>query len=436
MNYQEAMNYLEQVSHYESTMGLEAIRELLNRLNNPQDKLSYIHVTGTNGKGSTSAYISYILAEAGYKVGRYSSPAVFTYWERIQITDQYKTAMISETSVSRNVAKIKIAADSMVIDGLKHPSIFEIETVLAFLEFVEQDCNIVVLEVGLGGRLDATNIIKNTVCAVFTSISKDHTQYLGDTLEQIAYEKAGIMKANCMVVSYDQVEAVKHVLEKVAYQKQAKLSYADFSKISHVSHNIDGITMDYDKFIGITTKLLGEHQVNNVAVAIKTAMVLQEAGYPITDEMIYSGIQKTVWSGRLEIIHLNPVYLIDGAHNEAAALSLANSIRIYFKDKRIRFIIGVLADKEYDKILAHTSNLAYDIYTITPDTIRALDSWKLAEIAKRYNENVIDAKTVEEAIKQIKDTELPEDVIISFGSLSFLSEVVKSVNQCYNADNS
>ena len=433
IDYKSAMKYLETVSQYGSELGLETIKELLKRIDNPQDKLSYIHVAGTNGKGSTAAYISFILAQARYKVGRYSSPAVFSYWERIQITDAKSTKMISNDSIVKHLNIIKEAADSMLVEGLHHPTIFEIETALAFLEFLDQDCNIVVLEVGLGGRLDATNVISNVVCSVITSISMDHTQFLGDTLAKIAYEKAGIIKDGCPVVSYQQVDEVREVINQQASLKQTNVTYADFSKITNITHTVDGISMDYGVLNEIKTTLLGDYQVENAAVAIETALLLQKVGYPITTYHIYKGIQKTTWSGRLEVIHKDPIILIDGAHNEAAAGSLRKSIELYFHGRRIYYIVGVLADKDYESILSNSADLAYEIITITPDNPRALSSDELALVASKYCNKVTNAHNVEKAFQLVKENTTKEDVIIAFGSLSYLGEVVNVVNQCYNA---
>jgi folylpolyglutamate synthase/dihydrofolate synthase len=422
LNFQDAMNYVNEISKYGSVLGLESLTELLSRLNNPQDRLQFIHIAGTNGKGSTAAYISSILSEAGYRVGRYISPTVFEYRERIQIS-QSKTEYITEKAVISHLNKIKKAMDSMEEDGLAHPTIFEVETAMAFLEFVEQACDIVVLEVGMGGRLDATNVIRNTVCAVLTAISMDHMQFLGDTLVKIANEKAGIIKDGCTVISYDQEIEARIVIENRCMEKNAVRTMLDFQNISNEVHTLEGITFDYGRFHNIQTKLLGGYQVKNASVAIETALALQTLGYEISDQSIIEGIKKTEWRARFEIIQTSPYFVVDGAHNEAAAKELRNSIVKYFPDRKVYYIMGVLADKDYESILANTGDLAYMILTITPNNFRGLESAELAEHAKKYCNRIYDAKTIPNAMKKVKELAAADDVILAFGSLSYLGEI-------------
>jgi dihydrofolate synthase / folylpolyglutamate synthase len=426
MTYAEAVSFLETAKQYGSVLGLDNMRTLLKRLGNPENKLKFIHIAGTNGKGSTAAYISNILAEAGYLVGRYISPSVFHEWENIQITGK-ETVYITESDIQSGVQIIKEVCDSMVDEGLPHPTLFEIETALSFLYFVQKQCDLVVLEVGLGGRLDATNVIETTLCAVITSISMDHMHILGDSLEQIAYEKAGIIKKNIPVISYDQEPEARKVIESVCKEKNAFLTSADFGAIKIKTQNINETVFIYENEEEFRIKLLGENQVKNAVVAIMTVKKLNELNYKISPEQIHKGLYKTAWRGRFELIKTDPIFMIDGAHNEDAAISLAENIKLYFPGKKIQFIMGVLADKDYDSVLRHTGILAEKIITITPNNPRALESDKLSESAKRYCKQVVDAKTVKKAVQLAYETADKKDVIIAFGSLSYLKEIYEEL---------
>lgn len=432
MTYEEALEYIDSTIQYGSDLGLENIRELLHRVGDPQKKLRFVHLAGTNGKGSTAAYLSTILAESGYKVGRYISPVIFEYRERIQITQKndgnIATTYIPEEKVTYYLTLLKEAGESMLMDGLHHPTTFEIETAMTFLYLKDEKCQIVVLETGLGGRLDATNVVDTTICSVFTSISMDHMQFLGDTIEKIATEKAGIIKDNIPVVSYDQVDEARKVLEKHAKQHHCTFREADFTKIREIHHKLTGIHFSYKNYEGLHVKLLGENQVMNAVVAIETCEVLNEQGYDITENSIRKGLKETIWPGRFEIINTQPIFVVDGAHNEDAARSLQKSIELYFKGKRLIFIMGVFADKEYEKVIKLTCNYADTIITIETDNQRALSSKKLAEVIGLYHPNVIDGQRISEAIPKAMSLSQEEDVIIAFGSLSFLGEIYRYFN--------
>lgn len=446
MEYKEALEYINETKKIGSVLGLANITELLNRLENPQNKLKFVHIAGTNGKGSTSAYISSILTAAGYTVGRYISPVVFDYRESIQFSrfnedkdkdkdkskevnqtdggiDKQKTTYISEDAIARHITAIQKVTESMVNDGLDHPTPFEIETTMAFLCFLEEKCDIVVLETGLGGRLDATNVITTTICAVITEIGMDHMQFLGDTIEKIAFEKAGIIKRNVPVASYDHVKEVKEVINRVATMCNSKVVCADFTIINNPVHRLDGIVFDYCEYKNIKTKLIGENQIKNAVVAIEAIKHLKEIGYSITEDNIRLGILSARWAGRFEVINKDPIVVVDGAHNESAAISLARSIELYFSGKKLIFIMGVLADKDYESIIKHTVYLAHTVITITPDNERALSSHELALTVKRYHSNVIDKSNIKDALSTAVKLAEDEDVIISFGSLSYLGHI-------------
>jgi dihydrofolate synthase/folylpolyglutamate synthase len=432
MTYEEAINYLNETAQYGSDLSLDKIRHLLSILGNPQNDLNFIHLAGTNGKGSTAAYISTILAEANYKVGRYISPVIFEYCERIQISeknhDKVKNRYISKESVAKYMSILKEANDSMLEQGLEHPTTFEIETAMTFLYLRDENCDIVVLETGLGGRLDATNVITTTMICVMTSISMDHMQYLGDTIEKITEEKAGIIKPNSVVVSYDQCIKAREVLERRCKEYSNPLIFADFNKLSDIKHDLTGITFSYKNYKNLKIKLLGENQVKNAVTAIETIEIIKEKGYLVSEDALRKGLFNTVWRGRFDIINEHPLFIVDGAHNEDAARSLQKSMELYFKNKRMIFIIGVFADKEYEKVLSLTYSYAETILTIDTDNPRALPSGQLAEEARKYHSNVIDAKKVNHAIDLALNMAYEDDVIVAFGSLSFLNQIYEYFN--------
>lgn len=433
MNYEEARSFIHESNQYGIVPGLQTITELLNRLGNPQDQLKIIHVAGTNGKGSTSAFIASILMSAGYRVGRYVSPAVFSYREIIQIDDRQTSEMnyITKEGICEAIAKIQPICGEMLRDGFAHPTSFEIETAMAFTYLAQEKVDFAIIEVGMGGRLDATNVIEHPICSVITPISMDHMQFLGNTLEQIAAEKAGIIKTNVPAVTGKQKPEVLRVLEKTCQEKGSKLYISDFDKVSRSNFSPDGTTFTLETKAGnrdYRLKVLGEYQVENAILAIKAAEVIKQLGYPLHEDAIISGLSNMQWRGRFEVVAKAPYMVIDGAHNEAAALVLRKSIEAYFTNRRIIYIIGVLADKEYRKILDILAPLAEVIITVTPNNKRALSSKELAKEAERFGKWVIDAGTTDCAVKTAYSEAGKEDVIVAFGSLSYLGDLVNSLS--------
>ena len=437
MTYKEARNFIEQSKKYGSKLGLETVTELLFRLGNPQDKLKLIHVAGTNGKGSTTAFLTTILAENGYKAGRYISPAVFSYREIIQIScdvnGKVNTENIKKESLCAAITLIKAVCEAMVREGLAHPTSFEIETAMAMLYFLQEQVDIAVIEAGLGGRLDATNVIKNPLCCIITSVSLDHMQYLGDTLEAIAAEKAGIIKEGRPLISSNRPPEVLRVLEEICNRKNAPFLSVDNSEAVIMESSAQGSVFCYhDEFWKI--KLPGMHQLTNALLAIRAVEVLKESGFKITREGIRNGLAKTIWNGRFEVISKEPYFVIDGAHNEEAANRLTEAIQRYFNGKRLIYILGVFADKDYHSILRITAPLAGVILTISPENSRALPSEVLAEEARKYCSEVIDVKTVRYAVETAYRLAAKDDVILAFGSLSFLGEIKSVIDKKVQTD--
>jgi dihydrofolate synthase/folylpolyglutamate synthase len=419
MTYEEAREFIDQSNQYGSVLGLDTITNLLDRLGNPQEQLKVIHVAGTNGKGSTTAFIAAILSASGYRVGRYISPALFSYRERIQIASDY----ITEEGVCDAITVIQPICEAMVREGFAHPTSFEIETAMAMLYFHWQQVDFAVIEVGLGGRLDATNVVSNPICCVITSISMDHMQFLGDSLEKITKEKAGIIKKGAPVVTVNKSPEVLFVLKQTCNDVGTSIVVANTEEVSPTEFSPEGTTFRYlDQ--EYTIPLLGLHQIENAILAIETARILRQCGYPINEKAIKIGLQEAKWRGRFEILRRKPYVIMDGAHNEDAALQLKESIQLYFANRRIIFIMGVFADKNYRRILEITAPLAQVILTITPSNTRALNSTQLANEAKQYGSaTVIDAGTIQQALTRAYEEATEEDVIIAFGSLSFLGEL-------------
>lgn len=435
MTYKEARVYLDKVSKYGSVLGLDTIRELLHELGDPQKDLKFIHIAGTNGKGSVLAYTSTILSEAGYKVGKYVSPTVISYLERIQVNGQW----ISEDAFARLTKKIQEAIARMAAAGKGSPTVFEAETAIAFLYYKEQNCDFVVLECGLGGSLDATNIIDNTTCAVFTSISLDHLGVIGNTLEEIAENKAGIIKPGCTVISAPQSPQVKNILTKRAQSLECPIYFADKKHTNIIKENYDGQTFTYKDDMVFNCPLAGKFQITNAITTLEIMHVLPLIGYPVPKEAIQNGLKKTVWPGRFTCVYNQPLFFIDGAHNEAAAQSLRESIETYFPGKRPIYIMGVFKDKEYEKIAAIMAPLSKAIHTVTlPDKGRSLPADILTKTVRKYAASDVDIRTeqsIETAVKNVLEEAQENDIIVAFGSLSYLeqiSEVVRALLNCNN----
>ena len=426
MNYKEARVYLDEVSKYGSVLGLESMRELLHRLGDPQNDLKFIHISGTNGKGSVLAYLSTILTGAGYRTGRYISPTLFSYRERIQVDGEY----IEKESLACHVTAIAAAAEDMQKAGLPSPTVFEIETALAFLYFKEKRCDIVTLEVGCGGLLDATNVITTTLMEVIASISMDHTDLLGDTLAKIAAQKAGIIKSDTMVVSAQQKSEAAQVIEDTCKEQHCTLQMVDESKISNVHYGAEGQTFSYKTWENVAISLAGSYQIKNAALALEGVEALRKLGYALSDQQVREGLLHTAWRGRFTTLRRDPTVIIDGAHNPAAALELKESLERYFPGKTLYFVMGMFKDKDYAQVIDLTAPLARHIITVeTPGNPRAMPARELAEAVARVNPSVEWADSVAHGVEKALAMAGKEDAVIVFGSLSFLGEAADAVNE-------
>lgn len=424
MNYNEALKYIHESHKFGIRLGLDNIKKLLELLDNPQDKLKIIHIAGTNGKGSTCSFISTILKEGGYKVGLYTSPFLETFTERIRVNGDN----IPEDEVGNIVSLIKEKIEVMVNEGYSYPTEFEIVTAMAFYYFYKENVDFVALEVGLGGRYDATNVIEKPIVSVITSISMDHIGVLGDTLGKIAFEKGGIIKENCTTIVYPQKYEAGQVIKNICKENRSKYIECNFNDINIKQSNIN--LQKYDCIINkkeykdLEIKLIGDHQVKNSVLALNVIDYINDnLGLNISEECIRKGLAQTSWPGRIERIKENPMFIIDGAHNEEGAESLAKAMDKYFKDKNKVLIIGMLEDKDISSVLDILIPRFNKVITTTPDNPRSIDADKLKKKIEEYNIDVISKPKINEAVEYALQNTKKEDVIISAGSLYMIGNV-------------
>ena len=426
MKYEEALEYMESLNRYGIVPGLGNITELCRRLGNPQEELKFVHIAGTNGKGSVLAYVSTILKCAGYRVGRYISPTIFDYRERFQIGERKITKM----DLCQGVDVLKGICDAMAEEGNPHPTPFEVETALAFWYFRKMKCDIVVLETGMGGREDATNVITTALASVFASISMDHMKFLGDTLEAIAGEKAGILKDGCPGVTMRQQPAAMKVLEEAAAQKGCPLTVADGGRAKRIRYGLERQRFDYGGWKDLEITLAGKWQIDNAVLAVETVKVLETEGYPVSEAALRRGLKEAKWPGRFTVLGKKPLFVADGAHNEDAARKLAESIEFYFTNKRIVYIMGMLKDKDYEKIIGLTHSCADQIITVTPpENPRAMRAYDLARKVSEVHSRVTAVDSLEEAVEMSYLLAGKDDVILAFGSLSYLGRLMSIVER-------
>ena len=425
MDYQQSRAYIRDAEQYAGgALDLTNIKELMKRLGNPQDQLKYIHVAGTNGKGSVIAYLYTTLTKAGYHVGRYISPSVYSYREKIETEGK----PISREKFAEQTTRVAAVIEEMTAEGLAHPTTFEIETAVAFLFFAEEKCDPVILEVGMGGITDATNLITTTELAVLVPISMDHQSFLGNTISEIAEKKAGIIKPGSSVVTIGQETEALEVIKKTGAEAGTDVCVADVSEAEVLEADFTGQRFCY-KGEEYALSLAGSYQTENAVLALEAFRILDERGYHTTLEQRKEGLWATRWNGRLTIIHKDPLFIVDGAHNPAAADMLEDSVRKYFKDRRLFFIMGVFKDKDYPYIIRKLCPYAEQILAIeTPDNPRALPAEELAEAIRPYNANVRAEKNSPRAVEELFEMAGKDDVILSFGSLSFIGEITRIVN--------
>jgi len=395
MTAKEAIDYLNHYGWSQWKLGIERTQELLSRVGNPHDTLKFIHVAGTNGKGSTCAMLESVLRTAGYKTGFYPSPFIENFRERIQVAG----SMIPEDDLARITEKVGAAAQAME----EHPTHFELITAIGMIYFAEQKCDIVVLEVGLGGTFDSTNVISAPLVSVICNIGIDHTEYLGNTVEEIAASKCGIIKSGSYVACYDNQPDVMDIIETTCREKGCPLyKSADEELIYPIS-------------------LIGPHQKKNARTALAVIHALRDRGLDISEEAVREGLAHTVWPARFEVMSKDPLIIIDGGHNPQCAQALIESLDDYIPGQRVTFIMGILSDKDYEKVLDIVMPYGEYFITLTPDSPRALDAEVLAEKINKKSGKAAPAATAEIAVCEAVKNGIP---VVVFGSL-YLAGVVR-----------
>lgn len=422
MNVSEAITYIESTHKFGTRLGLESMSLLLNEMDNPQEKLRFIHVAGTNGKGSASTMIATILKTAGYITGLFTSPFLEAFNERIQLNSE----PIDDDSLVTATAFVKDRIEALLAQGEPHPTEFEMVTAVGLQYFYEKQVDFVVFEVGMGGRLDATNIIKDPLVVVIMGISYDHTDYLGNTLGEIAFEKASIIKENSDVVVYPQTPEVLKVILDFAESKNASVVLVNPADISIVNFNTQGQTLRY---LGTTLslkdfrlKLLGSHQSLNCLTALEVISLLKRKGFHIKRSHIEDALSEVIFPGRFEIFVDSPVVLIDGAHNSNGIQAFVQNIGVYFPEKKINLYFGMLGDKDIEESLSYLVPIASSIHTLTPNSDRAMPAEEMAAlIREKYGKSVGFYNTIYAAVQSI-DLNKTEEVNVFVGSLYMIGE--------------
>ena len=428
MNYAEALEYIHGINRFAKKDGLENMRRLMRELGDPQDRLRFVHIAGTNGKGSAAAMTASVLQAAGYRTGLYTSPYLQRFTERIRVDGKE----IPETDVARLAETVRGAIARIEAAGGQHPTELEVVGAIAFLYYEETGCDAVALEVGLGGRLDPTNVIKEPLVSVIATIGFDHMAKLGNTLEEIAVEKAGIIKANCDTVVYEQPESVAQVFREAAQKAGANITFCDFSSLKQDSFGLSGQRFRYGRRSGLEISLIGDFQMQNAALVIETADAINRnggGGLRVPEDALRRGLKEAKWPGRMEILCENPTALIDAAHNGQCAQALGGALVKYFPGRELIYILGVVRDKDCDGILGPTLPLASHVFTVTTESVRALEACELARIVRerggeRLAGRVHACGSVAEAVRRA--TVLAKETgaaVCAFGSLYYIGAV-------------
>lgn len=409
MNVNEAIEYIHSVFWKGSIPGLERTQELLEKMGNPEKRLKFVHIAGTNGKGSTAAMTASILRKAGYRTGLYTSPYIYRFHERMQVDG----VEISDEDLIAITEYVKPFADSMA----QSPTEFELVCAIAFEYFKRKKCDIVVLEVGMGGALDATNVIETPEVAVITNIGLDHTEVLGDTVEAIAETKSGIFKENGHAVVYRSTPSVEAVYERICAEKNVQLRKADFTDLKRKSHSLEGQFFDCGDRKNLFLPLLGEHQLHNASVVLSIADTLIDLGWKISEDDIRNGLRDVTWPGRFDIVSRDPLFIIDGGHNPQCIEALSKNISDYLSDRTVIALTGVLADKDYADMYKPIMPSIQEFVCVTPPNPRRLAADKLAEYLRAVGAKATPCETIETGVKKAIELAGNTGVVLCFGSL-------------------
>lgn len=426
MNYKESLDYLDELyGMLGYDLGLGRVEALMNKMGNPQERVKVIHVAGTNGKGSICSMVSSVLTEAGYKVGVYTSPHLEKYNERITING----VQITDEDFAKYLTYTKDLCQELVKENIGQPTVFEVVTGAAFKYFADNNVDFLVLEVGMGGRSDATNIVKKPECTIIASISMDHMEYLGDTLAKIAYEKGGIIKENCPAVLLTGEKEVEDTIKAICKEKNSKLYFSSTVGAEIINQDITGtefnIKNDVLDMEDVKIGLLGEYQLMNAAEVLMAFKAMNDNGLGLSEETIKAGLAKAKWSGRMEIVEKNPIVILDGAHNIDGISMLHKSIEKYFADKKITMLIGILGDKEYEKMLELIMPVAQKAVFTEPHSSRKWDVESIGELVEKYNTEIHIEKDIEKAYDLAKSITDKDDAVVCAGSLYLIGELYK-----------
>ena len=422
MNYEQALQYIHSVNWTFCKPGLERITALCEALGNPQNKLRFIHVAGTNGKGSTSSMLASVLESAGYRTGLYTSPYIRTFCERIRVNGEN----IPKEELACLTERIRPIADAME----DKPTEFELITALAFAYFEASACDVVVLEVGLGGRLDSTNVIENTVLSIITGIDFDHTALLGNTIEEIATEKAGIIKANRPVLFGGSRGAAYDTVQKVAREKNAPFYTVDRSSYLQKEATLDGTTFDYLHYSNMHLPLLGAYQPYNATLVLTAIELLKEQGFAIDDEAVRRGLERVRWPARFELLSRDPIIIYDGGHNPEGVRAAVASVKNYFGSQRVNLLSGVMADKDRGEMIETMKPIIARAFTVTPNNPRSLAAHEYAAQLASYGISATSYASVAEGVRAAIESSKQEGIpLVCLGSLYLYEEVEAAVRE-------
>ncbi|MBE6970334.1 MAG: bifunctional folylpolyglutamate synthase/dihydrofolate synthase [Ruminococcaceae bacterium] len=415
MTGKEAVEYIDTYWLHQTQPSLHRINDLMNRLGNPHLETKYIHVAGTNGKGSTCAMLASILQQAGYKTGLFTSPHILHFGERMQVNG----VPISDEELAEITEFVRPHAEAM-----EEPvNEFELITAIGFTYFARQHCDIVVLEVGLGGEFDATNIIPAPECAVIMNIGLDHTALLGNTIPAVARCKAGIIKPGCDVVVYRGDPAAETVFEEVCAEKGARLHKPAFGSIRSLSVSIEGQTFDAAEYKALFLPLAGEHQQRNATVALTAVEVLRQKGWNIGEEPVRRGLRQVKWPVRFEVVDRHPVFIIDGGHNPQCLEAVREGLRTLLPGRRVVFLTGVLADKDVGEMASLLGEAGSEYVTVTPNSPRAMGAEELAVVLRRLGKEAHPCQSIQEGIEKSREMAGKDGVVCCVGSLYLAGEV-------------
>ena len=409
MTFEEAILFIHEKVWQGSKPGLSRTSELLSKMGQPQRRLRFIHIAGTNGKGSTSAMLASILENAGLKTGLYTSPFISGFSERMRVNSR----PISEDEL----ASITEFCAPFAMEMEDRPTEFELVTAIAMEFFARNRCDVVVLETGMGGRLDSTNVIVQPVCSVITNIGLDHMRELGDTVEKIAAEKAGIIKKGCPTVVYELDDNILAVISARCAELSSPLTAADFKAISQISDSRHGQVFSYKEYENLKLPLIGAHQTKNAAVALETVEVLRVQGLNISGDAVRKGLSKTEWPARFEILSENPFFIVDGGHNPQGAETVVDNLKRYFPNMKTVLLFGVLADKDYMGLAEILNSVADEFVTVAPQSPRALPAQELAKALEGFGKSVTACGDIESGIKTAIALAGENGVVCSVGSL-------------------